>query len=43
MVFFEVDFHIYQNVDIKFTVHDAFLEQASSGTLLTKRLESQIM
>ena len=30
-----------ENVDIKFSAHDAFLEQPSSGTLKIKRLESQ--
>ena len=29
-----------KNVDIKFSVHDTFLEQPPSGTPKTKRLES---
>ena len=31
-----------KKVDIKFSDHDAFLEQLSSGTLKAKILESQI-
>jgi hypothetical protein len=31
------------NVDIKFSAYDAFLEQASSGTLKIEWLESQII
>jgi hypothetical protein len=30
-----------QNVDIKFSAHDTFLEKHSSGTLKIRRLESQ--
>ena len=32
-----------KKVDIKFSAHDAFLEQLSSGTLKAKILESQII
>ena len=32
-----------KNVDIKFSAHDALLEQPSSGTLKAKILESQII
>jgi len=32
-----------QDVDIWFSVHDIFPEQPSSGTLIVKRLESQII
>ena len=32
-----------ENVDIKFSAHDSFLEQPSSGTLNVERLESQII
>ena len=32
-----------KNVDIKFSAHNAFLEQPSSGTFNDKRLESQII
>ena len=34
-----------KNIDIKFSVHDSFLEQLSSGTgtLKIERLESQII
>jgi hypothetical protein len=30
------------SIDIYFSVHDAFLEQPSTGTLITTRLENQI-
>jgi hypothetical protein len=32
-----------KNVDVKFRVHDTFLEQPLSGTLKIDRLESQII
>jgi hypothetical protein len=32
-----------KNVDIKFSAHDAFLEEPSSGTLKIERLGSQII
>jgi hypothetical protein len=32
-----------KNVDIKFSVHDTFLEYPSSGTLKAKILENQII
>jgi hypothetical protein len=32
---------INKNVDIKFSTHDAFLEELSSGTLKIARLKSQ--
>jgi hypothetical protein len=32
-----------KNVDIKFSAHDMFLEQPSSGTLEIEKLESQII
>ena len=32
-----------KNVDIKFSAHDASLEQLSSGTLKIERLESHII
>jgi len=32
-----------KNVDIKFSAHDAFLKQPSSGTLKAKIFESQII
>ena len=32
-----------KNVDIKFSAHDAFLEQLSSIALIMKRLECQII
>jgi hypothetical protein len=35
--------HVNKNVDIKFSMHDAFLEWLSSGTLKIKRFESQII
>ena len=31
-----------KNIDIKFSVHDTFLESPSSGTIIIKRMESQI-
>ena len=33
----------YENVDIKFSAHNAFLEKPSSGKLKTERLESQVI
>jgi hypothetical protein len=38
-----VSFIINKNVNIKFSVHDTFLKQPSSGTLNIKILESQII
>jgi hypothetical protein len=35
--------HVNKNVDIQFSSHDSFLEQTSTGTLLVKRLKSQII
>jgi hypothetical protein len=32
-----------KNVDIKFSAHNPFLEESSSGTLKIERLESQII
>ena len=31
-----------KNVKVKFSVHGTFLEKPSSGTLIIKRLESQV-
>ena len=35
--------YIIQKVDIKFSAHDAFLEQPLSGVFKVERLESEII
>jgi hypothetical protein len=40
---YDVDDHSQQKIDIKFSAHDAFLEEPSSGTLKVKIFESQII
>jgi len=37
VLFYKYMFCSYEKVDIKFIVHDGFLEQTSSGTLKAKR------